>query len=105
MGRLGAEQEARHKEVRQAFDARVTPEVYVMEVPHDESTSFGIKGEHDADCARTLEDQSSDRIKAEDTDEHVMTMHIEMCEKSGVIPWRKDMTSRATCSRVRCQTQ
>ena len=26
-------------------DIRVTPEVWVMEVPHDESTSFGIEEE------------------------------------------------------------
>ena len=36
-------------------DARVTPEVRVMEVPHDESTSFGIEVEYDADWAQTFE--------------------------------------------------
>jgi len=67
VSRLGNEQEAKHKEVRQAFDARLTPEVRVMEVPHDESTSFGIEEEYDADWVRaTFESQSSDRIAKSD---------------------------------------
>ena len=53
-------------------------------VPHDESTMFDISGEYDSDWDLTCEGASSDRVEAEHTDERVMSMHTEICEKSGV---------------------
>ena len=80
--------EAKHKEVHQvlqgqneAFDARVTPEVWVMEVPHDESTSFGIEVEYDADWAPALESQSSDRIPKSDVVKDTMSTTLKLAKE------------------------
>ena len=66
----------------------VTLEVWVMEVPHDESTSFGIEEEYDADwapkpkrAAKPGEGHDVERVTAQ-SDEIV-----------GILKWLKDETS------------
>ena len=72
--------------------------VWVMEVPHDESTSFGIEEEGQNVKNDVAEDVMSVTVKLakeineldinqpteEDTEERVMTSHTRMCEMSEV---------------------
>ena len=69
----------------------VTPEVWAMEVPHDESTSFGVEVEYDAGWApkpkRTEKPGEGHDDGTEGTDERVVTSHTKMregCEVTSV---------------------